>query len=37
MELGEGETTRVARGPGHPAQTYDLTAPPLIACGMLAR
>jgi hypothetical protein len=24
---------RVARGPGRPAQAYDLTAPPRIACG----
>ncbi|MFL5539891.1 MAG: ATP-binding protein [Longimicrobiaceae bacterium] len=34
--LTEGETIRVARGPGRPAQAYHLTAPPLIACGMLA-
>jgi hypothetical protein len=32
--LSESETTRVALGPGRPAQAYDLTAPPRIAYGM---
>jgi hypothetical protein len=32
--LTESETTRVARGPGRPAQAYDLTALPRIAYGM---
>jgi hypothetical protein len=31
--LEEADTPRVARGPGRPAQAYDLTAPPRIACG----
>ena len=34
--LAEADAPRVSRGPGRPAQLYDLTAAPLIACRMLA-